>query len=103
MQHIFLVGNIGTEPIYLDKKEGQAPQMIRFRVACNRAKVTTWYTIVAPYREKLMPYLVKGRQIAVHGNLSVKVWEGYLDASVYADELTLCGGVEEKEEEKAEQ
>ena len=100
MQQIFIVGNIGTEPIYLNKKDGQAPQMIKFRVACNYQNEATWYTIVMPYREKLMQFLTKGRQIAAHGRLSVKVWEGYLDATIFSDNVTLCGKVEAEEEKQ---
>ena len=63
-----------------------------FNVAVNAGKdVTIWFNCVGNYREKLVPYLVKGQCVCVTGDLSAGIYNNHVDLSVSIDRVELCG------------
>ena len=90
MKSVSLIGNIGNPAQVRVTSEGK--ELVSFSVATtNRDKSTTWFSIVGRNSEKLLPYLSKGRQVYVHGDLDVSLYKGNIDLSVFADRIELCG------------
>lgn len=90
MKSVSLIGNIGNPAQVRVTSDGK--ELVSFSVATtNRDKSTTWFSIVGRNSEKLLPYLSKGRQVYVHGDLDVSLYKGNIDLSVFADRIELCG------------
>lgn len=96
MQQIVIRGNLTKDAELVTFGERQ---QVKFFVACNKGKgekkVTTYYDVLS-YATYLQPYLLKGKDVIVVGELSVKKDESngktYVHLNVYADALELCGG-----------
>lgn len=90
MKQILVLGNIGNPAQLRVTADGK--QLVTFSIAVNnRDKSTTWFSIVGRASEQLLPYLSKGRQVFVMGDLEVKLYNGNIDLSVFADRIELCG------------
>ena len=90
MKSILLIGNIGNPAQIRVTSDGK--RLVSFSVATtNRDKSTTWFSIVGRCSETLLPYLSKGRQVFVQGDLDVSLYKGNIDLSVFADRIELCG------------
>lgn len=90
MKSISLIGNIGNPAQIRVTSDGK--KLVSFSVATtNRDKSTTWFSIVGRGSETLLPYLSKGRQVFVQGDLEVSLYKGNIDLSVFADRIELCG------------
>lgn len=90
MKSVSLIGNIGNPAQVRVTADGK--ELVSFSVATtNRDKSTTWFGVVGRNSEKLLPYLSKGRQVYVHGDLEVSLYKGNIDLSVFADRIELCG------------
>lgn len=90
-----LLGNIGNPAQLRVTADGK--QLVTFSIAVNnRDKSTTWFSIVGRASEQLLPYLSKGRQVFVMGDLDVKLYNGNIDLSVFADRIELCGNGKEE-------
>lgn len=95
MQQIFIVGNLGGEPRVKTTASGR--NVMSFSVAVNQGDgKVCWYSVVMTAIDKLLPYLTKGRCVAVAGDFKPDTYKGDLDLTIYANELTLCGGGEDK-------
>ena len=96
MQQIVIRGNLVKDAELVQFGERQ---QVKFTVACNKGKgekkVTTYYDVLS-YATYLQPYLLKGKDVIVVGELSVKKDESngktYVHLNVYADGVELCGG-----------
>lgn len=96
MQQILIHGNLTKDAELVTFGERQ---QVKFSVACNKGKgekkVTTYYDVLS-YATYLQPYLLKGKDVIVVGELSVKKDESngktYVHLNVYADGVELCGG-----------
>lgn len=90
MQTIFILGNIGNPAQTRTTTDGK--QLVSFSVAVSgRNKSTTWYGVIGRASENLLPYLSKGRQVFVAGELESKCYNGNVDLSIFADRIELCG------------
>lgn len=95
MQQIVIRGNLVKDAELVTFGERQ---QVKFTVACNKGKgekkVTTYYDVLS-YATYLQPYLLKGKDVVVVGELSVKKDESngktYVHLNVYADGVELCG------------
>lgn len=95
MQQILLHGNLTKNAELVTFGERQ---QVKFVIACNKGKgekkVTTFYDVLS-YATYLQPYLLKGKDVIVAGELSVKKDESngktYVHLNVYADDVELCG------------
>lgn len=96
MQQILIHGNLTKDAELVQFGERQ---QVKFSVACNKGKgekkVTTYYDVLS-YSVGIQPYLLKGKDVIVAGELSVKKDESngktYVHLNVYADGVELCGG-----------
>lgn len=101
MQIINLIGHIGRDA---ETKHIGERDYISFSVACTEKRGneenTSWYSILYPYQEAIMPYLKKGQQVFVMGRLSAKIYQSNnsfgIDLSVFAQTLQLCGSKREE-------
>lgn len=91
MKKIVLIGNVGREPVERVNSKGTA--FYEFSLAVNEGKdETLWVSvIVSGNRSKVIPYIVKGKQLFIEGSFSVDVFKGNPSISVFADELQLLG------------
>lgn len=95
MKQVLIMGNIGNPAQMRITADGK--QLVTFSIAVNnRDKSTTWFSIVGRASEQLLPYLSKGRQVFVMGDLEVKLYNGNIDLSVFADRIELCGNGKEE-------
>lgn len=88
---ISLIGNLGQDAKVFTGNSGR--EMMSFRVAASQPKNDTaiWMEVVMNHRPNLMPYLLKGTKVYVHGDATIELRNGYLNASVFASELELLG------------
>ena len=95
MQQIILHGNLTKDAELVTFGERQ---QVKFSVACNKGKnekkVTTYYDVLS-HAVQIQPYLLKGKDVIVSGELSVRLSETngktYVNLNVYADSVELCG------------
>lgn len=90
MKQITIIGNLGANAVLRQTSDGK--QLMTFSVAVNTPNnETLWFNCIGNYREKLFPYLVKGANVCVIGDLNVAVYNGKIDLSVNVDKSELCG------------
>lgn len=90
MKNVFIIGNLGANAIRRATSDGR--ELMTFSVAVNDKSSTTWFNVVSRFKENQFPYLEKGTQVAVTGDLSVSTFNGQPDLTVNADRIELCGG-----------
>ena len=97
-----IIGRLGKDAE--ETTQGQR-QVLRFSVATDDrekdqsgqwVKKTVWVN-VQTYQTNLKPYLTKGKQVMVSGDLRLGIWTradgtASLDASVFGADVTLLGG-----------
>lgn len=97
-----VIGRLGKDAEEVQVGEGRA---LRFSVASDRrkkdasgqwVKMTDWVT-VQTYQVNLKPYLTKGKQVVVSGDLIAELWtrkDGTmsLDLAIMKADITLLGG-----------
>lgn len=97
-----IIGRLGKDAE--ETTQGQR-QVLRFSVATDDrekdqsgqwVKKTVWVN-VQTYQTNLKPYLTKGKQVMVSGDLRLGIWNrtdgtASLDASVFGADVTLLGG-----------
>lgn len=98
MKSITIIGNLGSNAVMRSTSDGA--QLMSFNVAVNVTNgEPVWFNCVGRLREKLFPYLVKGQNVCVIGDLSASVYNNKPDLSVNIDRVELCGPAPVKEEE----
>lgn len=101
MKSVLIIGNLGHNAETVTMNDGT--QKMRFSVAVNgRGDKMTWFGVLARMQEKLLPYLTKGRQVFVQGELSADLYNNQISLNVYADRIELCGGKDSTEVQKEE-
>lgn len=90
MKQVTIIGNLGVNAVR--RTTSYARELMSFSVAVNDHDTTTWFNCIGPVRNKQFEYLVKGAQVAVTGDLVVKVYQGQPDLQVNIDHIELCGG-----------
>lgn len=94
MKQIQVIGNIGREPEV--KRTSDGKEIVTFSVAVSAGEnATLWFNVVARNVAKVMQYLTKGRQIFAQGDLSLKLYNGQIDCTIFADKVQLCGTKQE--------
>lgn len=104
------VVRIGNDPE--QKFTGDGTSIVSFNGAVDSGfgdkKVTTWirYSLFGKRGESVYPYLAKGNQVAVSGELANRKWvdkEGQdrYSLEVRVNELTLIGGKQDKPAQQA--
>lgn len=90
MKEITIIGNLGQNAVVRQTSDGRS--IMTFSVAVNQLNgQPLWFNCISNYREKLYPYLVKGTNVCVIGDLSVDTYNGKIDLSVNCDKTELCG------------
>lgn len=91
MKKIVLIGNVGREPVERVNSKGTA--FYEFSLAVNEGNdEALWVSvIITGNRSKVLPYIVKGKQLYIEGSFSVDVFKGSPSVTVFANELLLLG------------
>ena len=101
MKQVTIIGNIGSNAVLRTTSDGK--QIMTFNVAVNQGedRQPIWFGCVSNYREKLMPYLIKGQCVCVMGDLQPRVYNGNLDLSISVDKCELCGKAPEQSSQQS--
>lgn len=92
-----VIGNLGKDA---ETKTIGERQFISFRMASTARRKdgdkTTWVSVMYRFNDKLLPYLRKGQQVYVQGDMDVSAYtnkEGAAQAevSIFANQLVLLG------------
>lgn len=92
-----VIGHIGKDA---ETKTIGERQFISFRMASTARRKdgdkTTWVSVMYRFNDKLLPYLRKGQQVYVQGDMDISTYtnkEGVqqVDVSVFANQLVLLG------------
>ena len=92
-----VIGHIGKDA---ETKTIGERQFISFRMASTARRKdgdkTTWVSVMYRFNDKLLPYLRKGQQVYVQGDMDVSAYtnkEGAAQAevSIFANQLVLLG------------
>lgn len=95
MNNCTFIGNVGKDAELKTFDSGK--QVINFSIAVSEGKgehkKTTWIEC-AKFGEKtgILPYLKKGTQVAVTGNISLRTWDGGAAIALRVAEVQLIGG-----------
>ena len=90
MKSITIIGNLGANAVRRVASDGK--ELMSFNVAVNRTNADPiWFNCIGNYREKLLPYLVKGQCVCVVGDLNAGIYNNSLDLSISIDKCELCG------------
>ena len=90
MKCISIIGNLGANAVIRTTSDGR--QLMSFNVAVNQTNNDPlWFNCIGNYREKLLPFLVKGQCVCVVGDLNPRIYNGQLDLSISIDKCELCG------------
>lgn len=103
MKQIQIIGNIGRNAEAVTTTLGREKMRFSVAVSTNSKKETTWFSVLANMQEKLMPYLVKGRQIYVSGDFAANVYNNAAEITIFANHIELCGGGKETTENDDEE
>lgn len=95
MKQVTIIGNLGANAVRRNTSDGR--ELMTFSVAVNDRDNTTWFNCVGAVRQKQFDYLTKGTQVAVTGDLVVKVYKGDPDIQVNIDHIELCGSKKDTE------
>ena len=102
MKTIVIAGNIGKDATTRTTQGGD--KVTGFPVAveerAGQEKRTVWFdcTIWGARGEKLAPYLTKGSKVSVAGELSTREHDGKTYLTLRADQVTLLGGGEQRQQ-----
>lgn len=92
-----VIGNLGKDA---EVKTIGERQYISFRMASTAKRKneekTTWVSVLYRYNENLLPFLKKGQQVFVQGDLDVSAYsnreqQAQADVSIFASQLLLVG------------
>lgn len=104
MKSITIAGNVGKDATTRTTQNGD--KVTGFPVAVEERqgqdKRTIWFdcTLWGARGEKLAQYLTKGGKVAVSGELSTREHEGKTYLTIRAEQVTLLGGGERREERR---
>lgn len=96
MQNIVVTGRIGKDAELRTTQSGQS--ICNVTVASDQGfgdkKTTNWFRVSlwGKRGQSLAPYLLKGGQVTVSGELEVGEWEGKTQLNINASDVALQGG-----------
>lgn len=99
MQNIVITGRIGKDAGLRTTQSGQS--ICNVTVASDQGfgdkKTTNWFRVSlwGKRGQSLAPYLLKGGQVTVSGELEVGEWEGKTQLNINASDVALQGGRKE--------
>lgn len=102
MKNIAIAGNIGKDAVI--RTTGNGDKVANWSVAVEERngqdKRTIWFdcSMWGKRGESLANYLTKGSRVAISGELSTREHEGKTYLTVRANDVTLLGGGERREE-----
>jgi len=103
MKNISIAGNIGKDAEVRRTQDGTA--IVGWSVAVEdrggKEKRTYWFDVSlwGKRGEALAPYLTKGGRVAVSGELTTREHDGKTYLGVRADNVTLLGGGEKRQDD----
>jgi len=106
MKTITIAGNIGRDAVTRKTQNGDS--VTGWTVAVEdrqgRDKRTIWFdcSLWGSRGEALAQYLTKGSKVAVAGELSTREHEGKTYLTIRADQITLMGGGQDRQEPRQE-
>ena len=107
MKTICIAGNIGKDAV--TRSTGSGKKVTGWSVAVEdrsgTEKRTIWFdcALWGERGESLAQYLTKGTRVAVSGDLSFREYEGKTILTVRADQVTLLGGGEKRDDQSERQ
>lgn len=107
MKTITIAGNIGKDAV--TRTTGNGDKVTSWSVAVEERngqdKRTIWFdcNLWGARGEKLAQYLTKGSKVAIAGELSTREHEGKTYLTIRADQITLMGGGQDRQEPRQEQ
>ena len=96
MQNLTVTGRIGKDAELRTIQSGQT--VCSFTLASDQGfgdkKTTNWFRVSlwGKRGSSLAPYLLKGGQVAVTGELEIGEWEGKAQHNINANDIALMGG-----------
>lgn len=89
------IGNLGQDAKLFTGKNAREMMGFSVGVSQNRDLGTQWIDVTMNHRPNLMPFLKKGQQVFIHGDMSIVLRDAagrsYLNVTVFATELELLG------------
>ena len=89
------IGNLGQDAKLFTGKNAREMMGFSVGVSQNRDLGTQWIDVTMNHRPNLMPFLKKGQQVFIHGDMSIALRDSagraFLNVSVFASELELLG------------
>ena len=107
MKTITIAGNIGRDAV--TRTTGNGDKVTSWSVAVeernSQDKRTIWFdcNLWGARGEKLAQYLTKGSKVAIAGELSTREHDGKTYLTIRADQITLMGGGQDRQEQRQEQ
>jgi single-strand DNA-binding protein len=102
MKTISIAGNVGKDAEVRRTQDGTAVASWSVAVEdrTGREKATIWFDVSmwGARGEKLASYITKGTRVAVSGDLGTREYNGKTYLTVRADQVTLLGGGERRDE-----
>jgi single-strand DNA-binding protein len=102
MKTISIAGNVGKDAEVRRTQDGTAVASWSVGVddRAAREKATIWFDVSmwGARGEKLANYITKGTRVAVSGDLGTREYNGKTYLTVRADQVTLLGGGERRED-----
>lgn len=96
MRQLQVIGNIGRDVTVRTNSKGG--EFMTFSVAANgRGDKPIWVEVIASKKDGLMPYLVKGKQVFVQGDIALQIFKDAVDVSLFADRIELVGKAEQSQ------
>jgi len=105
MKTITIAGNIGKDAV--TRTTGNGDKVTSWSVAVEERngqdKRSLWFdcNLWGARGEKLAQYLTKGSKVAVAGEMSTREHEGKTYLTIRADQITLLGGGQERNEQRS--
>lgn len=98
MKRIFIIGNVGREPI--ERTNAKGTKFYDFSLAVNEPNGgATWCSVILNGASKIVEYITKGRQLFVEGTIEVKCYKGEPSITVFADNVQLLGNRQDTTEQ----
>lgn len=104
MNVLVIIGNIATDPVSGETRDGT--KHTRFRIAVSTGRDTAdFYTVKAFARsaEIVSEYAQKGQRVALRGRISATQWEKdgvqHRDVEIIADRVELIGRISAEQNE----
>lgn len=86
-----IIGNLGRDAELINGNNNRVLTKLAVGVDQGKDKPTLWPDVLMPQNPNLMPYLTKGTKVCVVGRCDVQMRSGYVNVTIFADQLQLVG------------